>query len=633
MNTEYKINKYFSKLVNAKNTKKRYLYQKKYIQHIGGANKEDVCSNNKFNNDNIIIEIYFNNLLTELHTLIINSDKTQAVINYEEHYNKLNRILLNILDIIKTKTTDFNIDLPTLISHYYINKNLPPKIIHYISDIEKKEIIKDIKEYQNKILNIDNIGYMMCSLLYDTYINKNKPDNKNKHDDQNLKADLLKYILKESIKHFDNDDNIKDNFVFFHKTFSNTFKDVSIKLNTDYLERSNSCYLVLVKNKNKIRFMSDIDDNLKNHIYNLFLDFYNNNDEKLINIKKENEEYENRIVNFNDIINKNENTINSYNVNLNELKNKINKSGEENNKTLFSNKELIELTKNNIEKIINLIKDITQINIEYQGYIANYQQLIDNNKKTQNTIYEEIKTELTLQFFINNEDFKNYSSLLNESVLSKRNVLVPILLFDITKDNTKINNISEYIKNNKDFGLKFKLHSNMLFINNKQKYIEHFEPHGVSGLYDSTAVFNILKEIHQKIPDFHNYTFYKQADTCPIIEGPQILDRSDYCYIHSGYYSFLRILYPDISSEEIQMMLISKLNPDFNDETYVKTTLSDYLNKKYERLFGYNIKTRLENFMSWYKSVIVVSLYPNMNIQYEYSKIIKQIMLTPTQIS
>lgn len=119
-------------------------------------------------------------------------------------------------------------------------------------------------------------------------------------------------------------------------------------------------------------------------------------------------------------------------------------------------------------------------------------------------------------------------------------------------------------------------------------------------LNHSTKVFEAIKNIHETISELAQYRFIKQAESCPIIPGAHGLDRSGYCYIHSGYYSLLRILYPNISSEELQMMLISKKNANYKHDENAYITSINELNKKYTTISGEKIKFRLENFMRWH---------------------------------
>ena len=592
-NNKYKINKYLSKLINTKNINKRNIYEKKYIYHknlsqFGGTNKDKICSDKEFKNDEIIKEIYSNDLLIQLHTNVLSSQRTTELDEYETEYNKLSSLVLIILNKIKTKTFELEIKPLTLVSHYYRNKNFPPKMLAYINSEEKKELIQQIKEYQNKILKIEKIGYFMCSLLYDVYVNQFEKSHNLFLNENNV--ELFRYILKESINYFDNSDDIKQNFFFFHNTFSDNFKIISRKLNTEYLSKtttniSSSCYLILVKIKNKIKFFLDLNKDTKDYIINSLINSLIDIDEKL---------------------------------------------KEKNTSKIFSENRIKEL-ESSIVELENLIKDNNneKNRDQFLVFINDYREMIDSYKENKNNIEKEILLYINNNYTIDDEAFDDYKEKLNYCFSNKKNVLVPIMLLDISQEKTQINNISNYIKNHKDPSYKFKLHSNMLFINNKNKYIEHFEPHGISGFYDSSKVFDVLESIHKKIPDFNDYTFYKQSETCPIVEGPQYLDRTEYCYIHSGYYSFLRILYPDISSEELQMMLISKINPEFKEDIKINPSF-EYLNKKYIRLNGYEIKTRLENFMRWYRSIVLI--YDTTRIQEEFIKVIKQISNTPLQM-
>ncbi len=583
MNNKHKINKYLYKLINTNNLNKNNIYEKKYIQYSQtGGNKDLTCSNKKFKNSEIIKEIYFLNLLTKLHTLILSSENTPELNSYKSQFELVINLILDILNKIKINS-EYNIEPLSLISYYHKNKKFPPIIINYFHDKpsnEKKILIEEINKYQDTILNIKKIGYIICSLIYDNLITKPQPIN-------TTNAKLLSHVLQETIKYFDNDIETKKNFMLFHETFSFMFKKIATKLNTKYLDRNNLkdnvkkipgmeqhlCYLILVKYKNKISFIKDTSLKDIDKINKILYNFEINNNTELHEINTKISEYQNKISDLTDLIYANNYEIEKIEENLN-YKHK--------------EKELLEARNDVLKADISLYNELIHSNTEKLNYIISEFLSINNTRLT-----------------LTDEEYDNYINELINSVKNNINVLVPILLFEITQENTEINNISNYIVNQQNLSYKLKLHSNMLFINNEKKYIEHFEPHGVSGLYDSTKVFNILESLHKKIREFENYTYIKQVESCPILQGPQALDRTEYCFIHSSYYSLLRILYPNITSEELQMMLISKLNPNFIDNQETNVSL-EYLNNKYIPLNGYEIKTRLENFMRWYRSIIVI---------------------------
>lgn len=628
-------------------------YQKKYTHlenQIGGSDpmsitkfhsKRDICNKKSFNNDQIINEIYQNNLLGELHSnLILTSQKDHIQLNeYNESFGKLNTLITSILSRIRrdNPSHNFKMHLLNLVSHIIRYNDFPPQILQYIQESEKQKIKTSIQEYKIKLLQVEDIGYHMCTTLYNKYISKRTSE-----DDYD--TEIFKYVLKTTIKRFDSNKDILDNFDFFHKNFKNTFKNMSQKLGVCYLTRTaiHSNYLVLAKTSNgkstkeqpsSIKFITDInkDDQvyLKNTLDN-FMQPQNDETKKIKenNLNKKLQREKGNINRHNQEIKELDNDIENYQLKINELESKIDNYWDKLHGTIEEYQSITE--KENVTDFDrqNLSHYENQVNY-YKDQLGRSKKWRSETQKHISSIYSEKSTKEILdekydRWFITPEIMKKYQSEIVNCIHNYKNILVPIELLDLTKDE-KVSNINKLILNKDNMSARLKLHAGMLFINTEKKYIEHFEPHGVSATYDTVQVADILKNLHSKIPELANYDFITQHQMCPIIQGPQALDRSFYCYIHSGYYSMLRILHPNKSSEEIGTMLISKI--DENDENDTTNTPSlDYLQKKYARLSGSEIKTRLENFMKWHRYIVNFMNSPNKKLVDQLSNVIKSVI-------
>lgn len=639
-----KLEKYKYKLENCLDNDKKNVYKSKYMQYQriitqqGSGifdienfhSKRNVCAKKSFDNKEIINEIYFNDLLNELDSQI-NSlpEQNQKTTEYSTISSQLTSLIKSITGRIKGDNTDFNMETKPLTLVSYIKKvnNFPPKLLQYIKDSEKTKIKSLISDYETKLLDIDNIGYLMCSTLYDKYMSAQRI----------LDSDtkIFRYVLKQTIKRFDSDADIIDNFKFFHRYFADTFKTLSVNLNTCYLNRGNyHNYLILAKTKSGIKNVLDISKEENIYLKNI-CDSYLGSGSDLSKLEKEldhsttNSDINERIKKVNSEITELELEQKSFLEKVSELTKKRENYEKKLAGTIEEYQKMTEQEKytptdyKDWEWNQNMVKN-------YNGYIDNKKKQRDELQKEKSNIHMKNKMnqiEYYKQFFLTKEHEEEYMDKITKCIHNNKNILVPISLMNLTSKD-KIDNIQQHLLSKDNLSARLELHANMLFINTEKKYIEHFEPHGVSALYDSTEVSKVLEKIHLTIPILKSYKFYKQSETCPILYGPQSLDRSSYCYIHSGYYALLRILYPDIKSEELQTMLISQTNEGFKDQddpSQDKTSL-DYLNKKYTPLSGEKIKSRLENFMKWHRYIVDFMKSPQHNIVEQFLKIIKEIV-------
>ena len=542
-------------------------------------------------------------MLNELDSQInLLAKQNLKIIDYKASTSQLVNIIKSVIGRIKGDNPDFNMEIKplTLVSHIKKTNNFTPKMLQFIKESEKTKINNLIEDYESKLLDIDNIGYLMCSTLYDKYMGSQRI----------LDSDtkIFRYLLKETIKEFDSDADIIDNFRFFHKFFANTFKILSTKLNTCYLDRENYYnYLILAKTKSGIKNVLDIDKEDMIYLKNICDNYMKqqNDIEKSLDDKDLLDELNKKIKKTNTDILEMEAEQKKFIEEINTLKQKRGKY------EVLLHGPIEDYQK--MEEQEKWSPSDTNILEWNEKMIRNYDEYIKNQKTKRESLQKEKldlsaksigeRMEYHKQFFITSEQLDEYEEKISKCVYNNKNILVPISLMNLTSKD-KIDNIEQYLLSKDSLSLRIELHANMLYINTEKKYIEHFEPHGVSALYDSTEVSKVLEKIHSKMPILQNYKFYRQAETCPILYGPQALDKSSYCYIHSGYYSLLRILYPDISSEELQMMLISQINEGYKSEGKEDTSSLDYLNKKYSPLSGEKIKIRLENFMKWHRYIV-----------------------------
>ena len=581
---------YYKKYIKYKN---KYLLAKQMKENKGGSSimdikqyhpKDSICDDSSFDKKELLNEIINNDLLSELNLII------QSGPNRLEEYNTAYRNLISLIKGILGRVSRDNDKLTisssplSLVSYFKKRNTLPPKIKDKIKEGEISKVSTSITNYFEVILNIVGIEKLMCSTLYDKYMTSTRLDNKD--------ARIFRIIMKDTIQRFDSDEDIIENFNLFHSKFAETFSELMKWLNTNYLTLpDNRNYLTFAKvnttDGTKIINMIDIDEtNLK--ILNDILDSFIN------------DELKSKINTKNSSLLKD---IESLKIKLKENDEKIDAFIKRNNESEFTSRFYdsdLEYYKSKENKLLKEIKD-KELKIE------------KNNKKLNYN-----------QFFISENDSKIYIEQIEASIKNGKNILVPITLIDLTKKET-IKSIKLHILEKDNLTVKLKSHSNMLFINIEKQFIEHFEPHGVSGVYDSTEVFEVIEDIHKKIPVLSEYKYSKQIESCPYIYGPQALDGTAYCYIHSGYYSILRILYPDVTSEEIQTMLISKKNKTFKEEGMNKSSM-DYLNKKYTALTGPEIKSRLENFMKWHRWIFDFMNSPNKKIFDTFKNIMTQLV-------
>jgi hypothetical protein len=616
------------------NYKSKYLkYKNKNFDQTGGDifgikkyhSKRSICSKKKFDNDEVFKEVFHNDLLNELHSEIIKTGQPDQIQNYKSTYGELESLVNNTIDRIKRDNKNVNINITTLnlASYYLKNKKFPPKMVYVMIEEEKSNIGNIIDRYKQQLLSTANIGNHMCSVLYDKYMSSARVDNDN--------TEIFRHVLQTTIKKFDSDDDIMENFNLFHSKFSETFKKLALELGVCYLDRGNNLNnLILAKTDSGIKSMLDLNKQeelylktiLNNYIQTQNTKKEDLNDEQNSRNKRDMKQVSNEISRVEESINKSKKIIeelekkqDNYNQKLSTVEGL--QSITENEKMTDSDYKDLSFNKDMIFKFNDTLRYTKRRMEDIQRRISQ----IRNEEKESGNINK------LSRFFLTPQINEEYHKKIIECMQENRNILVPITLLDITRNN-QVTNVNQLMLSKDNMSLRLKLHSNMLFINTEKKYIEHFEPHGVSGTYNSHQVADILKEESSKIPELSKYNFVNQNQMCPIIEGPQALDRSYYCYIHSGYYAMLRILYPDKSGEELGMMLISKINKHFKDDDQLNVDKSslDYLNKKYIRLSGPEIKTRLENFMKWHRYIVDFMNSPNKKLVEQLQDMIKNVI-------
>lgn len=535
-----------------------------------------VCNKKTFDNESILNEIIKTGSLKKLNSTLL-SDSKIDLSRYNVACDELVRTISTILIGVDVVTTKLNHNqFIELAQHFGIHSKLPTLYDIKLTQDQRKSVIDMIGAYKKILLDIPNIGYYMCTTLYNVYT-QTLPE-KNEH-----KTEILRHIISDSIEHFDSNEYVKKNFELFQKKFKNTLQYIASQLDICVLPN----YLYVAKTKDGLKMMKDVNGDELVYLKNLCAKFREINNE--VNAKKS------------------------------DLKNKIRDDVE---KAVAYDKQIRNLmgdyySGSNVDMVF--VESLQKSKDFWMDYVKKEQKELDSLPDTKNH----------LEFEMPEVSVEKYREQLITCINNNRHVLVPVSLLDVTKS-PNITSIKAIIDEKQNdaiaFARKLKLHANMLFINNEKKYVEYFEPHGTHGFYNITEAYNVVKNFHLALlPVIKTYTFVPCDQLCPIIYGPQRIDKSEYCYIHSGYYALLRILYPDYSSQEIGTMLISKPNKNFNKDTEI-TSHTDYLQRKYMALSGPEIKRRMENFMKWHRYMVEFNESPKRNIVEYLANIIKDIV-------
>ena len=103
--------------------------------------------------------------------------------------------------------------------------------------------------------------------------------------------------------------------------------------------------------------------------------------------------------------------------------------------------------------------------------------------RTKDTDEKNANGKYFLRYIFTEEKFVEYNEKILKCIQNNKNILVPILLLDLTEEKYE-SSIYDMILKKDQLSARLKLHENMLFISTEKKYTEHFEPHGVSGEYN-----------------------------------------------------------------------------------------------------------------------------------------------------
>ncbi len=549
-------------------TSNDYKVTKSKYNDLKKNSKRSICNHKMFDDTAILDELIKTGSLKKLHDAILsthNIDSTKYDAMCEQISRSINAILLN--NNIKTEIFNNN-RLIELIQHVTLHSKLPSLYEGKLNSTEKDRILNEITAYTQELLEIKNIGYQMCVILYDVYNHQQSTTNQHR-------IEIIRHFIQETIEYFDSNNYVVKNFAIFQNHFKDTLQVIARQLEFCVLPN----YLHVAKTYTGIKIMSDINKTDMLYLKNVCNQFQ----EKTNKISTEKADIEKQIQT-------NAQNVADYKEKISTLLRDSNVPG------INFDKSLMDLYKKENAYWVDHIKE-AQIKL---------------SKLRQNAVPR-------YEFEMPNELINNYRDKLVSCINDNKNVLVPVGLLDLTKSK-QVHNIKSLI-NEKQHGTLalsylLKLHANMIFINNEKKYIEYFEPHGINGVYNVHEVFNAVQAFHTAlIPKLKEYTFVPYYQVCPIISGPQALDNSEYCYIHSGYYGLLRILYPNYSSQEIGTMLISKINKNFDEKAQpTNISLTEYLQQKYTPLSGLEIKRRMENFMKWHRYVAEFNHSPQKDI-------------------
>lgn len=534
------------------------------------------------------------------------------------------------------------------------------KPIFIEENLSLENILDDFKNYRDEILNLEGIGSIMCSLLLEKYNKETKI--KNEKEPQFFKENLVKEfdnaisidekIITDTFIYFQR--NYTDIFNFIAKNIGVCFLAPKpqyyislVKVEdqlyfpdeiTDelYQEYKKLVYETLKDKIPELRYLEELTKLINNFNINKL-----NEDEMELKykLKKRDKEINDLLEIISDFTNKikliketrakqqkTTSTVSEAEQNItdivsNTVTNVVDKVVETGGEVEPEDEYPIEEVDYNDTELYPLYDKIrllkyevnTQIfNInDYIGRLSTIENLKDNDykNKTEKKFIDDKLTQEILQiqsketYKLNSEE---YVLRLKKCIQDNKNILIPVSLYDLTSftDSAELNDVGTAILAKEKTSILIRAHANAVFINTENLTYEHFEPHGSLAKYNKNLTESKIQELHSRIfskivPD-KEFKFINRNQFCLDLEGPQLLDKSAYCLIHSCYYMFLRILNPNLSLQEIEKMTTSKENPLMSTGD-IDETSAEYLSQKYIQLNGEEIKTRLEKFMLWLK--------------------------------
>ena len=487
-----------------------YLYDKSRNKMVSEIN------NKKINNFDIHpekINLNYYDIKKKNNVNPSNYIKTSKVHN---NYVKLNNQSYNILLNKKNKNNsilNFNDEVE------YMNMKLNLKLLeHKLSKLtniiipEDEFKPKDINENNfniDNIINIRNISYDKNS----SNINNSNLKEENKKEENKL------YKNKYNINNKNNDNNIdiqtKENINSINKGENNNLVQENSSFQINSLQQSNELNNKYInKNLDKnLEIMNSEEPFINNALYK-----YQNNQlqNELINIKNENRD------NFNDVINKNDNIkeypINNDIINDSENSDKKDNLNEKNNSNEKNINTEIENEKNNIknERVdINIeLKDINFPNNIDCNKIKNYNP--DNNIEIEQNKDENLVNEKNNDGNIGDKEEKiNNHNNTNEINISNDKINDKLLLSNRSNDEVEEGeeenlNISN---GNKDLDIKNKDNNNLK--NNKMKEYENIfqnENDKMNILLSQISPYKEIDQNLQLIPEKENKNLEKSID-------------------------------------------------------------------------------------------------------------------------
>lgn len=168
------------------------------------------------------------------------------------------------------------------------------------------------------------------------------------------------------------------------------------------------------------------------------------------------------------------------------------------------------------------------------------------------------------------KDLLNYIKTCSNNV---RLIIIPVKLillnslltykeFDFDIENIKFDNLNIEINETDDDKNMFGGHSNLIIIDNIEKTIEFFEPHGERFMHTISSIISIDKLLEKIIKDIFiftkEYKFVNSASMCII--GPQALQstvdpKSGHCLAWSLLFIVLRILNSNLTNVNISQFI------------------------------------------------------------------------------
>ena len=501
---------------NATLLKKKIVYLEKYSEYAQHLQQQGGA--------NICEKTFSEDIISELcQNNLLKLFITKYYSEYDHHVNKITSIL---------KQNKSNIDTYDFISSAFMKPYDELTRFNMFSETKDLKDITAMLKSIGQILRNDSTKHKICTFLIDFY--------KDQKPSEPLEIDLFRYHHKLFLDTLDIDD-VSNDFKYFQANCKRVLANVAKKLNIHVLPKR-----TYIKTDNGIKTpgaltAADLEKYID--ICSAFV-----KDEKYSKILQNLSEKNNTLAITEETHKKLADRLSFYTANM-ELAN------------------------------MNMLKDElnNDINIKWQN-ISN----LDNEIWMLNDQKKSFLKEHFGDFHIG-----HYTSFTREIDANKikychekkYNMILPVGLIDI-RDTSGFNSVKDALQYSTDISHRLKAHANMVYIDTTKKEIDHFEPHGIDGLYGEQTTNEIENDFKTYLHGYE-YKYINNSTESPYFFGPQALDKSEYCYIHCVYYILLRIFNPLMTYTVARNRLLH--------------------DKDGKKLSGANIKKRMEKFMKAFR--------------------------------